>query len=330
MPNLSRLFGQSLGVAGNAIEGYDIDKRRRVASVLAERKQKQDEDRDRVLNALASAQTNRINNPLPEPVEYSPTKFMAAGKPVQGFTTKAGGYFDANLQPVADAAPYEEPKTPPTAPNLTFQTLAGADGQPAKIVALDPKTGEKVREIGDKPVGGSGLSGAALKTAIAENRTQMKFIEDAMAALTDNPTATGLKRGLGAIPGLSKIGEIANQKLDPAGSPTRDRLGRVGSVVVKDISGGAVTGPEWARLGWVPDAAYDSARNLEKLKAMYDFAKTKTEEMERAMAGGGSAPPGGSAGAGSAAGKTLTPEQYQRAKQYYSDDEIRAQGYAIP
>lgn len=274
--NVASVLSGLARVGGRAAEGYAIDEAGRVRAALAQRKQAQDDESSRVLNALTQARTNQITNPAPAPPP-KPERQVVNGQVVN--------LDAATATPIADYKPPEPP-----APNLNFQTLGGAGGEPPKIVALDPKTGEQVREIGAaKATGGGGLSGAALKTAIAENRTQMQAIDNAITSLTANPTATGLRRGLGAIPGMGKIGEIVNQKTDAEGNPTRDMLGRISSVVIKDISGANVTGPEWSRLGWVPDASYDHARNLEKLKAMRDFAETKTKEMERALGGSGPA-----------------------------------------
>lgn len=66
MGNLARVLGGLSTAAGRGFEGFGQDRQIAVRDALAQRKLKGDEERDRVLNALAGAQTNRINNPSPE------------------------------------------------------------------------------------------------------------------------------------------------------------------------------------------------------------------------------------------------------------------------
>lgn len=106
MSALSVLAGLAK-VGGKVYEGYGIDRERRLASALADQKQKQAEENDRVLNAYRQAQTTALGQP--EPTEYTPTRFNVDGNAVQGFSTKAGQYFDANRQPVSgEITPFQE------------------------------------------------------------------------------------------------------------------------------------------------------------------------------------------------------------------------------
>ncbi len=178
----------------------------------------------------------------------------------------------------------ERPLREPKAPNLI---TAPDPKDPSRLIRVPDVEGQQV----PSPSGG-GLSGAALKKAVAENRAQISLIDAAIKELDANPTAVGVgmskggaARALGAVPGMAKLGEVAKQKADPVGQTARDKLGAVGSVVIKDISGAAVSGPEWTRLGWVPDPIYDYESNRKKLQSMKERAETTTREMEAALGG---------------------------------------------
>lgn len=307
--NLARILGQAAGVAGQAVEGYGIDKHRRVTDVLNQRKLANDERRDLVLNALAQAQTRKLN----EPVVRARPQTVSPGEGVW------------NEEKQAYEVPVAAP--PPAAPSLTFQTLGGVDGQPPKIVALNPKTGEKVREIGDaKPTGSAAkLTEPQEKSYLFYNLMEKSQPQIDTAMKSGNVRKLAVSAYLNA-PGMAQ--PAANALLNADEQSLIRSFRDFAAGVLRKESGAAVTHDElrevWGRYG--PGFGDDPRLDTEKSQARIDYMNTMKQQALPAIEFYGRK----QGAAGSPAGKALTPEQYQRARAHYSDDEIRAQGYAIP
>lgn len=103
-----------------------------------------------------------------------------------------------------------------------------------------------------------------INTAIATNDMSIKRIEDALDLLKKNPDAIGLKN---LLPGQ------ALDRADPKGVATRSAIGDIGSLVIHDRSGAAVTQTELQRLGFIPTPTDRSDNAKTKLETMLKWAK---------------------------------------------------------
>lgn len=319
MSSLLRTLGQAASVGGATLHGYGLDQRQKVADVLASRKQKQDEDRDAVLNALSRSQTtenvaqaDKLKNPQPKILGH---QISSDGTPydiLEG-PDKLPLWRKATIE--GQAPPGVTPPTPPpattgptgatgaTGPTTTPTPPVKAPAAPVtfgtrKEQSTIPGTPEwKAAQTAGAQIHASvaeDMAGLAKrKAAITDNEARMKEIDAALADLDTHQSAVGidlskggLARGIGAVPGLSKVGEILTQKADTAGVGTRNTLQNVGSMVIHDRSGGAVSGPEFQRLGFVPDASYDYAANKKKLEGLKRFAQIETDELRKGLPSG--------------------------------------------
>lgn len=112
------------------------------------------------------------------------------------------------------------------------------------------------------PHAGNARSTAMIQKAVAENQTQVSIIDDALAELDKHESAVGSGRVLG---------DFVNQRIDKKGVDARAQIANVGSLIVHDRSGAAVTVSEYPRLApFVPkitDTPYTIRHKLAKLKA---------------------------------------------------------------
>lgn len=153
----------------------------------------------------------------------------------------------------------------PTQPN--YQILQTSDG----ILQVNPKTGET------RPVVGPG--GAALqkpqtpmqKKALATNITTASTINKALDGLKKHGDATGWSRGWS---------DLLDQNVDPEGVDTRALIANVGSQIVHDRSGAAVTVSEYPRLAPFVPSIHDNAKTVQKkLRLLYQALATETEAL---------------------------------------------------
>jgi hypothetical protein len=103
-----------------------------------------------------------------------------------------------------------------------------------------------------------------INTAIGTNDMSIKRIQEALDLLKKYPDAIGLKN---LLPGQ------ALDRADPKGVAVRSAIGDIGSLVIHDRSGAAVSASEMQRLGFIPTPT-DRADNAKtKLEAMLRWAK---------------------------------------------------------
>lgn len=96
--------------------------------------------------------------------------------------------------------------------------------------------------------------------AIQDNRNALGKIDKALRAIEANPNATGLK---------AFAPEFALQRADPAGVPARAAIADIGSLVINQRSGAAVSAAEFPRLApFIPSARDDAATVKAKLSNM--------------------------------------------------------------
>ena len=140
---------------------------------------------------------------------------------------------------------------------------------------------------------------ATLRKAVAKNHEQLSVIDDALKELAANPQAVGLKRAVGDLPLMGGIADYINQRQDPEGIGARAQLSNVGSLIIHDRSGAAVTISEFPRLApFVPrvgDTPDTIRKKLEKLKQNIGIETGAINE-QLGVGAGSSAPAGGPAG----------------------------------
>lgn len=105
---------------------------------------------------------------------------------------------------------------------------------------------------------------ANINLAILKNNQSLKQIDDTIALLKKNPDSTGVK---GYLP------NFALNRMDPEGTDARAGVADIGSLVLHDRSGAAVTAAEAPRLmPFIPLATDDNATVIKKLTRMRNIA----------------------------------------------------------
>lgn len=121
-------------------------------------------------------------------------------------------------------------------------------GQPGFLEAVEAEAAARARgSAAGQPPSGDRTS-AATRVKLAEGAGLLQTIDDALAELDAYPEAIGIKRGLGVVPGLGGLEDLANQNIDPRGIAARAAISNVGSLQMHDRSGAAVSVSEFPRL----------------------------------------------------------------------------------
>lgn len=136
---------------------------------------------------------------------------------------------------------------------------------------------------------------AQVQSGYVDNRKSISQIDAAIAAIKNNPGHLGLR---------SKLGDDINQRIDPNGVPVRAAVANIGSLLIHDRSGAAVTAAEQPRLlPFIPsvsDTDEAAIKKLMLLKEQYGAANSEIETVFGADAGyspmGGAQAPAGSGG----------------------------------
>lgn len=120
---------------------------------------------------------------------------------------------------------------------------------------------------------------AAITKSVAENKTQIQVIDEALRDLAEHPDAVGLKRGVGElVPGMGNVGDAINQRTDPKGVLARAGIMDIGSLKIKDRSGAAVTISEFPRLApFVPRVSDTPEAVRTKLTRLKHFISIETD-----------------------------------------------------
>lgn len=226
---------------------------------------------------------------------FTPTDFLVDEDPtpVKGFASSRGGYFDPSMQRVRGRVrPYQAPSTatPPRVPNITVQRTR-PDGT-TELVRAPDVAGAVVPD--DTPMGS-----AKIREKVATNRTNVTALRDAVAELDKHPEMVGMQRGwLTLIPLLGgQLGgfqDAINQRKDPTGVSGRASLANVGSLIIHDRSGAAVTLSEFPRLQpFIPTATDTPQAVRDKVKKLIEIIEGETGELERGLSPARPAPMGG-------------------------------------
>ena len=116
---------------------------------------------------------------------------------------------------------------------------------------------------------------ANINTAISTNDMSIKRIKEALDLIKKNPDAIGLKN---LLPGQ------ALDRMDPKGVAARSAIGDIGSLVIHERSGAAVSASEMQRLNFIPTPT-DRADNAKtKLEAMLRYAKLNQQGLTETYA----------------------------------------------
>jgi hypothetical protein len=177
---------------------------------------------------------------------------------------------------------------PPT--QFSFGTTIDANGNPV-VLRQNTKTGEVTPTDAVKPATGQGggRGSATIQKAVAENKTNMTVIDDALKELDAHPDAVGLQRGIADLPLIGGFGDAVNQRRDPAGVAARASLSNVASLVIKDRSGSAVSVSESARLRpFIPSVGDTPEAIRTKLRKLKGAIQVETDLLERNGGGSGS------------------------------------------
>jgi hypothetical protein len=187
----------------------------------------------------------------------------------QGFTTRAAGRLEQAQQDYLNA------KTPQERAQAaqSLRVLTGKDEQPtapsgyrwagANLQAIPGGPGDKTQQGKPMPTAAaSGLLGNRENLRRAENALGLLNGEQLPGGATGDPNATGIK---GYMPN-----QLLN-RLDPKGVDTRAAIADLGSLIIHDRSGAAVTAAEFPRLApFIPTEKDDPATARKKLE---QFAK---------------------------------------------------------
>jgi hypothetical protein len=177
-------------------------------------------------------------------------------------------------------------------------------GQPAAAVAAQPGAPELVRAARPKPATDNAPSGyrwnggqlefipggpadpatktsaglkpvpVAIQKGYAENNATIRFIDQTIAAIRANPDALGLR---------NVLGDAVMQRTDPKGVSVRASVANIGSKVIHDRSGAAVTAAETPRLKpFIPSATDRADAAITKLQGLRQQVLNDTTGIELA------------------------------------------------
>lgn len=124
--------------------------------------------------------------------------------------------------------------------------------------------GEEARRTNNEkpaPTPGDRLTTATVR-AMAQGAAQLDLISEARKAISEYPEAVGMRRGIGIIPNLERVGDVVNQNVDPRGNLARQLISNLASMEIRDRSGAAVTASEFPRLAPFIPNVYDTPEKV--------------------------------------------------------------------
>ncbi len=190
------------------------------------------------------------------PVVYGPNGIVPAAGAAQATTPAAS----MMRQPPA-ALPGQRIPAISGMPSVLDQTVPSAIAStvaPAALPVGTPGTPVMGRQAELKPIP------ANINLAILKNNQAIQQIDSTIKLLQQNPDATGAK---GYLPGF------ALNRMDPEGVDARAGVADIGSLVLHDRSGAAVTAAEAPRLmPFIPLATDDNKTVIKKLTRMRNIA----------------------------------------------------------
>ena len=175
-----------------------------------------------------------------------------------------------------------------TAMGANKETIQGMKDTLERYKAdLAARTAEKVagmrgdaqRDVADKKVGAGRPVPSAVGSKFMENSQNLRMAENALGLISGqsvggskgDPNATGMK---GYLP------DALLQRMDPSGVETRAAVSNLGSMIIHDRSGAAVTASEYPRLRpFIPTASDDPTTVKKKLGQFVNEYRKINDEM---------------------------------------------------
>ena len=122
---------------------------------------------------------------------------------------------------------------------------------------------------------------ATISTAIVGNKQTLSKLDSAIALLEGKDVGTGKNKMIGdasATGWKGLIPPIALNRMDPKGTDARAQVADIGSLILHDRSGAAVTASESPRLmPFIPSATDDNVTALKKLRRLRDMASLEND-----------------------------------------------------
>jgi len=197
-------------------------------------------------------------NGLAIPVLYGQAGFQATGG---GLPSPAAAPSASMMRQPPAALPGQRVAAIPGMPSVLDQTAPAPVAPTASPVALPvgtPGTPVMGRQSELKPIPSN------VNLAILKNNQSIQQLDDTIKLLQQNPDATGVK---GYLP------NFALNRMNPEGTEARAGVADIGSLVLHDRSGAAVTASESPRLlPFIPLVTDDNATVIKKLIRMRNIA----------------------------------------------------------
>lgn len=180
--------------------------------------------------------------------------------------------------PVMSGGKVLRPHDPKVAQEPKGQVVQGPNGP----VLVNPRDGTSIpvtdpsgQQLRAKPP-------ANITQAVNSNRQQLLKIDRAIANLQQHPTAVGLRRSLP---------DALNQVIDPDGVDTRAGVSDIGSLLIHDRTGAAMSAAESQRLmPFIPGPRDQSAAAIKKLQRLKQQVQMDTDAMAASFGVGDNAP----------------------------------------
>lgn len=268
---MSGLLGGIANLAGALSQGNDLQNQERVKSALQQAQLVRQQQQDQIASAVRQRQAQSAT------LQDRLTQAQIGDTEAQ---TQQRAYEVAHPKPIApvlgtpefevatdriEKIKHKYDRTPQAPAEPSWQVVPTANG----LVQVNPKTGE-TRAVTlpggvdfQKPMTGS------QKKEVATNQTSVSTIDKAIKSLKTHQDATGFFRGRS---------DYADQLFDPEGVDTRALIANVGSQIVHDRSGAAVTVSEYPRLAPFIPSVHDKPEAIrKKLLLLRDAIATETQ-----------------------------------------------------
>lgn len=194
-------------------------------------------------------------------------------QPKVGFTPSGVAYDENNPQGIQLGGNYAKPEKTADPQKVDYNKPFLPDGTPNK--AFQDYEKDKKDQVKLKTVP------AAISTAIVSNKQSLSKLDNAIKLLEGNDVGTGDAKMLGDKDATGLKGvlpPIILNRLDPKGTDARAQVADIGSLIIHDRSGAAVTVSEAKRLTpFIPNATDDNATALKKLRRLREMAKLEDD-----------------------------------------------------
>lgn len=271
---LGRAATAGVGAESARLEGQMLGQDREQKNLLVRLKQEQDAAEAARQERLANAQIANYESLARDRVTPKVPSVKRQYDPIRGVVVDVNEAESIDIPNLPD-------RPEPKGPQGSFIQYVDAEGNP---VSFNPTTREKVAApAGLKPAGAAGdRNTATVRKQVAANKTNLSVIDDAIAQIQARPESVGLARGAGKLPFMGGVADMINQRVDPEGVSARASLANIGSLIIHDRSGAAVSLHEFPRLApFIPDQSDTPEVALIKLGKLREALALETAEMEK-------------------------------------------------